>query len=170
MWKGMTLLAALGFFGLAAGTFVINKNQEGECLGISSALYLIMANHVVNATVCFLFFSGMERKLCSAFGLTVFSVLQVTVLFYSQTVYFEAMNPTPNPLDATLTPASCTTQTPQRYFWLMAQILVFYISFFVLVCVIYRKYFQDPMLKKKEEEEELKREKEMDKLFHEKLD
>ena len=26
MWKGMTLLAALGFFGLAAGTFVINKN------------------------------------------------------------------------------------------------------------------------------------------------
>jgi hypothetical protein len=83
MWKGMTLLAALGFCGLAAGTFVINKNEEGECLGISSALYLIMANHVVNATVCFLFFSGMERKLCSAFGLTVFSVLQVTVLFYS---------------------------------------------------------------------------------------
>jgi hypothetical protein len=26
MWKGMTLLAALGFIGLAAGTFVINKN------------------------------------------------------------------------------------------------------------------------------------------------
>ena len=51
------------------------------------------------------------------------------------------MNPTPNPLDATLTPASCTTQTPQRYFWLMAQILVFYISFFMLVCFIYRKYF-----------------------------
>ena len=83
MWKGMTVLAALGFCGLAAGTFVINKNAEGECLGISSALYLIMANHVVNATVCFLFFSGMERKLCSAFGLTVFSVMQVTVLFYS---------------------------------------------------------------------------------------
>ncbi len=40
----------------------------------------------------------------------------------------------------------------------MAQILVFYISFFMLVCGIYRKYFQDPQLKAKEEEEERKRE------------
>jgi hypothetical protein len=75
MWKGMTLLAALGFIGLAAGTFVINKNEEQECLGITSSLYLIMANHVVNATVAFLFFTGMERRLCSAFGLTVYSVM-----------------------------------------------------------------------------------------------
>lgn len=83
MWKGMTLLASLGFCGLAAGTYVINKNAEGNCLGIEGALWLIMANLVVNACVSFLFFAGMERKLCSAFALTVFSVLQVTVLFYS---------------------------------------------------------------------------------------
>ena len=83
MWKGTTLLAALGFCGLAAGTYIINKNEEGNCLGIEGALWLIMANHVVNACVSFLFFTGMERNLCSAFALTVFSVLQVTVLFYS---------------------------------------------------------------------------------------
>lgn len=165
MWKGMTLLASLGFCGLAAGTYVINRNEEGDCLGIQGALWLIMANHVVNAAVSFLFFTGMERGLCSAFALTVFSVLQITVLFYSQTVYFEAMNPTVSTIETIPTPSSCTTQTPQRYFWLMAQILVFYFSFFILVCFVYRKYFQDPQLKKKEEEEEAKREKEMEALF-----
>ncbi len=34
MWKGMTLMASLGFCGLAAGTYIINKNEEGDCLGI----------------------------------------------------------------------------------------------------------------------------------------
>ena len=47
----------------------------------------------------------------------------------------------------------------------MANILIFYSSFFVLVCFIYRKYFQDPQLKKKEEEEEAKREKELEDIF-----
>jgi hypothetical protein len=170
MWKTVTLLASLGFVGMAAGTFVINSNAEGNCLGIEGTLWLVMINHIVNACVAFLFFVGMERKLCSAFAMTVFCVLQITVLFYSQTVYFEAMNPTMNPADPTLTPASCTTQTPQRYFWLMAQILVFYISFFILICFIYRKYFQDPHLKAKELEEEAKEELKRQKLFDEQMD
>ena len=83
MWKTMTLLSSLGFFGLAAGTYVINTNVEGDCMGISSALWLIMINHIVNAGVSFLFFTGMERTMCSAFSMTVFCVLQITVLFYS---------------------------------------------------------------------------------------
>ena len=83
MWKTATLLSSLGFFGLAAGTYVINTNVEGDCMGISSALWLIMINHIVNAGVSFLFFTGMERTMCSAFSMTVFCVLQITVLFYS---------------------------------------------------------------------------------------
>jgi hypothetical protein len=83
MWKTLTLLSSLGFFGLAAGTYVINTNEEGDCLGIQSALWLIMVNQVVNACVSFLFFTGMERTTCSAFSMTVFCVLQITVLFYS---------------------------------------------------------------------------------------
>lgn len=75
------------------------------------------------------------------------------------------MKPTPNEIDATLTPEACTITSPQRYFWMMAQILVFYISFFVLLCFVYRKYFQDPHLKAKELEEEAKEEAERQKLF-----
>ncbi len=76
------------------------------------------------------------------------------------------MKPSPDPNNPeALAPVPCSITTPQRYFWLMAQILVFYSSFFVLVCFVYRKYFQDPHLKKKEEEEEAKREKEMEALF-----
>jgi hypothetical protein len=101
MWKTMTLLSSLGFFGLAAGTYVINTNEEGNCLGIEGALWLIMVNQVVNACVSFLFFTGMERSTCSAFSMTVFCVLQITVLFYSSTIYFEAMSPTPDPVDPT---------------------------------------------------------------------
>lgn len=83
MWKSLTLLSSLGFFGLAAGTYVINTNAEGNCLGLQGALWLVMLNHIVNACVSFLFFVGMERKLCSSFSMTVFCVLQITVLFYS---------------------------------------------------------------------------------------
>jgi len=74
MWKSMTFIASLGLFGLAAGTYVINTNEEGNCLGIETALWLVMVNHVVNAGVAMIFCFGMERTICSAFLMTVFCV------------------------------------------------------------------------------------------------
>ena len=75
MWKTVTLLGSLGFFGLCAGTYVINTNTEGNCLGIEGTLWLVMINHIVNASVTFLFFVGLERKMCSSFAMTVYCVL-----------------------------------------------------------------------------------------------
>ncbi len=70
----MTVLASLSLIGLAAGTYVINTNEEGNCLGIETALWLVMINHIVNAAVALIFSFGMERTICSAFLMTVFCV------------------------------------------------------------------------------------------------
>ena len=74
MWKSITVLASLSLIGLAAGTYVINTNEEVNCLGIETALWLVMFNHVVNAAVALIFTFGMERKVCSAFLMTVYCV------------------------------------------------------------------------------------------------
>ena len=34
MWKSMTVFASAGFVGLSIGTYVINRNAEGDCQGI----------------------------------------------------------------------------------------------------------------------------------------
>ena len=70
-----------------------------------------------------------------------FFIFEVTVLIYIQIAYFESQ--------------LCIGDTPLMYFWLMSQILLFYIVLVVVVCYFFRKFCQDPKL----EAEELQREK-----------
>ena len=48
-----------------------------------------------------------------------------------QIVYFESQG------------ERCMTIEPQLYFWLMGQILVFYMGFAVVICHFFRKFCQD---------------------------
>ena len=52
----------------------------------------------------------------------------------------------------------CRNASPQIFYWLMFNILVFYLFFIVSVCFFFRKYCQDQTLVKdkiKQEQEEL---------------
>ena len=97
----------------------------------------------------------IEQKACSSFGWTVWIVFQVTTLFYSQTIYFNAQNP---PVaDGTVLDETtlCKNRTPQIYFWLMLNILVFYCFFMVSICYFFRTYCQDKRMLQKQKEKEV---------------
>jgi hypothetical protein len=67
----------------------------------------------MNAGVNFMCMVKIEQKACSSFGWTVWIVFQVTTLFYSQTIYFNAQNP-PAAADGTTVAEAelCKNKTP----------------------------------------------------------
>ena len=96
----------------------------------------------------------------------MFIVFQLTTLLYSQTIYFTAMNPVEATDDAAPTPDDetlhCRNKSPQIFYWLMFNILIFYVFFMISVCFFFRKYCQDhslvvDQLKHEKEEHDMKK-------------
>ena len=88
--------------------------------------------HIVNSLETLLNLTGLEKKLCGGMILCGFFIFEVTVLVYMQVIYFESMA------------LECMSRSPLTYFWLMGQILVFYLVVVLVVFVFFRKFCQDP--------------------------
>ena len=66
-------------------------------------------------------------------------------MVYMQIVYFESQ--------------SCITETPLMYFWLMAQILIFYVVVVLTLCFFFRKFCGDPQLDESDDEGKMRKQK-----------
>ena len=72
-------------------------------------------------------------------GLLGVTVYDCVILVWAQVTYFQSQE------------TNCIDTVPVLYFWLMAQIMFFYVVMTYVLCYMCRKYCQDPALRKKQE-------------------
>ena len=75
--------------------------------------------------------------------LCVYFIFEITILVYMQVVYFESKQ--------------CYSYTPLMYFWLMGQILLFYVVVVITVCFFFRKFCGDPNLDEDKVEKDIEK-------------
>ena len=113
---------------------ISQRTIETECLGIQNALYGLLILHIVNAFFCLLCLCGLEKKLCNTMFLVLFFVFDAAILTWTQTTYFKSQA------------LNCIDELPETYFWLMLEILFFYLLTMYIVCYFFRRYCQDPYI------------------------
>ena len=130
-WICFNVCALLVSIGLAIGTFMIAYNEQTVCsvADLKTTLWLIFAMHIVNSIECLLNITTCEKYLCSGMLLCIFFIFEVTILVYMQVEYFKGMQ--------------CINETKLMYFWLMGQILIFYVVVVFILCFFFRKFCQD---------------------------
>lgn len=162
-WNIFNIMTTLVSIGMAVGTFFIIAGHPGvDCKGIKTTLYLVFIMHCVNSLETILNIFGWEKKLCTGFGVSMFLIFETTVIIYMQVIYFNSM-----PVDTESDADNCMLVTPYMYFWMMANILLFYIGSVVVICYFFRGFCQDPQL---EEEERIKDQKSRDLYEQRKLE
>ncbi len=131
-WITFNILATLASLALAISTFIIVWNAEYDCAmpSLKVPLWLIGFMHLINCLETLINLTGLEKHLCSCLFGCLFFGYELTVLIYMQVIYFDARD--------------CMRQTPLLYFWLLFQILVFYMVIVFSVCFIFRKFCGDP--------------------------
>ena len=96
--------------------------------------------HIFNFCEGLLNVTGLYKKCCTGRMLCFFFIFEVVVLVFMQVMYFQS--------------SYCWDQTPLMYFWLMGQIMLFYIVVVVTICFFFRKFCSDPSVEEQYEEEE----------------
>ena len=120
--------------------------SEESCLGLRMTLYLTFSLHALNIFLVLLNLVGLERKLCTQFSTTMLFITEIALLTYMQVMYFQSQR------SSEALPEGCLKEAPTLYFWLMGNILIFYLGFMVVVCYFFRRYCQDPKLEEEERE------------------
>ena len=106
------------------------------------ALFLL---HICNFLFSALALCGLEKRICISYVLLALVIFDVVVLVWAQATYFKSQG------------YNCNLEMPDVYFWLMGEILFFYLLSAFVVCYFFRKFCQDPAIKAqmlKEEAEE----------------
>lgn len=85
---------------------------------------------------------GLEKRICISYVMLAMFVYDAVILIWSQFVYFKAQS------------FNCNIQSGRVYFWLMGEILFFYIFSAAVICYFFRKFCEDPQARKEREEEE----------------
>ena len=131
-WIWFNFIAIVISIGCAVGTFLVLDYSTESCPfgSLKLALWLVFAMHLVNIFEFFFNLTGLERKICDGTMMCVFFIFEFTVLIYMQVIYFESNQ--------------CYKFTPLMYFWLMGQILLFYVVVVLTVCFFFRKFCGDP--------------------------
>ena len=151
VWLSFNAFATLVSIGMAVGTYlVLSAEPIVDCGGIRLTLWLVFSLHIVNSVEMFINLTGLEKALCSSFWVCLFMIFEVTILIYMQVTYFESQVE-----NLALNKVSCHSVTPLLYFWLMGQILTFYIGIVVVVCYFFRQHCQDPELEARELKKEM---------------
>ena len=170
-WKCFNMFAIAISAGLAVGTYAVISIKPvswditkdpgvDSCSDLRTTLWLVFCMHLTNAIECLINLFGCETKICTGMSLCIYFVFEITILIYSQVIYFKYMGYTEN-----TTPKlseSCKPNNPSYYYWLMLNILVFYFVVVMTICVFFRKFCQEnPNLKVEEilEEENRKKKK-----------
>ena len=133
----------MAWLGVRVNTREYEQKSVGyqECIGMHVVIWMWFALHISNAMFSAMALCNLEKKLCHTYVMLALLIFDLIVLVWSQTVYFNAMA------------YNCQLEMPEVYFFLMGEILYFYVLTAFVVCYFFRRFCQDPVLKKKMEEE-----------------
>ena len=112
-------------------------------------LWALTALHCCNFLFNCFAICGLEKKckhLCNNYTLLAMMLFDIIVLVWAQSTYFKSQH------------FNCNIEMADVYFWLMGEILFFYMLTAFIICYFFRKFCQDPEIKKQVEEEEAKKE------------
>ena len=104
--------------------------------------WALFSLHVCNLIFSLMALCGLEKRLCVSYLLLALMLYDSIVLVWAQTTYFQSQN------------FNCNLEMPDTYFWLMGEILFFYCLTAFVLCYFFRRFCQDPAIKKQLMEEE----------------
>ena len=81
-WTLFNIFTTLGSIGLAVGTYLVLLNQEEDCAGMKTALWMVFVMHIVNIFETLFNIAGLEKKLCNGYMVCGFFIFELTVLVY----------------------------------------------------------------------------------------
>ena len=98
-------------------------------------IWMWFALHISTMIFSTMALCGLEKMLCHKYILLALLIFDLIVLIWSQTVYFNAQQ------------YNCSIEMPDVYFFLMGEILYFYVLTAFVICYFFRRFCHDPVLK-----------------------
>ena len=102
--------------------------------------WMLFVLHILNFIFSALALCGLEKKYCISYVLLALFIFDLVILVWAQSTYFNAQS------------FNCNLEMASVYFWLMCEILFFYCLTAFVVCYFFRRFCQDPMIKKEIDE------------------
>ena len=134
----VNLVSTVITIGLAVATLVILNVDKTSCDAskLRLTLWLMLGMHVINTVEAVCGLTGLDNIFCGCICVVGFFVYEIAVLVYMQTVFYNSK--------------PCEHKTPTQYWWLLANIII-YFGFLGISCFFHLKaYFGKP----KEDEDE----------------
>ena len=130
MWVNLGIMAVSSI--LATGSYMVLNGNPIECAGIRLVTWFITGLHLVNflASACCL--CGLEKKFGSTWMLYFFVLFDGIILVWANVTYFKSQAD------------NCIDNAASIYFWLMGEIMFFYVFFGFIVFCFFRSHCQDP--------------------------
>jgi hypothetical protein len=141
-WLWFNIIAIVASAALAITTYMILDSNPEDCSGIRIVTWCLFVLHITTFVFSSMALCGLEKRLCSTPIFIVFVMFNVVILIWTQTTYFSSQK------------IGCNYHHPELYFWLMFEIMVFYILTAFIVCYFFRRFCQDPKLKLEDKAEE----------------
>ena len=139
------------------GVRILKREQDQssvnymECISMNLVCWALFTLHLCNMIFSSMALCGLEKKFCISYIFFALFLYDGIVLVWAQTTYFQSQK------------ENCQLEMADVYFWLMGEILFFYCLTAFILCYFFRRFCQDPAIKKQQEEEErLEREKELE--------
>ena len=144
-WILLNLVNILLSVIMAMGSvYILGKDQDktsmayAECQGMAVVCWALFTLHALNALFSTMALCGLEKRLCISHVLLALVVYDGVVLIWSQCVYFKSQK------------YNCNLEMTDLYFWLMGEILFFYLLTAFVICYFFRRFCQDPALLKEQ--------------------
>ena len=132
------------------GVRIMKREQDAqslsykECISMNVVCWALFTLHLCNALFSSLALCGLEKRFCISYVMLALFLYDGIVLVWAQTTYFQSQS------------QNCMLEMADVYYWLMGEILFFYCLTAFIVCYFFRRFCQDPAIRKQVEEEEKK--------------
>ena len=134
MWTNLFIMAVSA--GMGTGSMLILKANPVECGGLRMVSWCLFFLHCINFIVSAMCLCGLEKKFCGNWAFTGFFMILGIILIWSNITYFQSQNGT------------CVDSAAAIYFWLMGEIMFYYVFTFMVICFFFRKFCEDPNIRK----------------------
>jgi hypothetical protein len=126
MWTNLAIMAVSCI--MTTGSFMVLRGNPIECAGIRLVTWFLTFLHIVNFLVSATCLCGLEKKYGRAWMLTAFVLFDGIILIWANVTYFKSQAD------------NCIDNAASIYFWLMGEIMFFYVFTGLVVCYFFRKF------------------------------
>ncbi len=120
------LISAIVTLGCAVGTLIVLNSETASCSGSKMRLtmWAMLGMHAINVTEQLCSMTGLDRVFCGCLCIVGFFLYEIAVLIYMQSILYS------NP--------HCKQETPEQYWWLLTNIIVYYVLTIVTLYFYFR--------------------------------